>query len=126
MNENKTTAKNSFILYFRLLVSTAIGLYAARIVLLQLGADDFGLYAIVGGIVSMLIFINSSMIATSNRFLAVEIGKKGKGDLNKIFNTVLTVYISLSVFLMKCKIMSPNRMGVRGRSCNFESLLYRT
>ncbi len=100
MSENKTLAKNSLILYVRLIITTIIGLYASRIVLLELGADNFGLYAIVGGLVAMLNMLNTTMIATSNRYIAIEIGKKSGNELNKIFNTLLVVHILFGLVLL--------------------------
>ena len=100
MSENRIIAKNSFILYFRLLGTMVIGLYASRIVLLELGADNFGLYAVVGGIVAMLNFLNTTMIATSNRYIAIEIGKGQQGHLNKVFNTLLVIHIFLAILLI--------------------------
>jgi O-antigen/teichoic acid export membrane protein len=100
MNENKLIAKNSLILYLRLLISTVIGLYVSRVVLLQLGADNFGLFAVVGGLVSLMAFLNSSMIATSNRFIAVELGKKENSNPNKIFNTLLVIHIILAIVIL--------------------------
>lgn len=100
MSENKKIAKNSIILYSRLLISSFIGLYASRLVLQELGANDFGLYAVVGGIVAMLSFLNSSMISTSNRFIAIELGKKENSDVNKVFNSVLLIHIFLAFFIL--------------------------
>ena len=100
MSENRMIARNSLILYIRLIITTIIGLYASRIVLLELGADNFGLYAIVGGIVSMLNVLNTTMISTSNRFIAIEIGKKIGNELNKVFNTLLVVHIIFGLILL--------------------------
>lgn len=100
MNENKIIAKNSIILYFRLLITTVIGLYASRIILLELGIENFGLYSIVGGIVAMMNLMNTSMIATSNRYIAVEIGIKQKDNLNKVFNTLLVIHLFFSILLL--------------------------
>lgn len=98
MSENKKIAKNSIILYGRLIITTIIGLYSSRIVLLELGAGDYGLYAVLGGIVAMMNMMSSSMIATSNRYLAVEVGKGSNGDPNKVFNTLLILHIIFSLF----------------------------
>lgn len=100
MSENKKIAKNSIILYSRLLISSFIGLFTSRLVLQELGAENFGLYAVVGGIVGMLNFLNSSMISTSNRFIAIELGKKENNDVNKVFNSVLLIHIFLAVFIL--------------------------
>jgi O-antigen/teichoic acid export membrane protein len=100
MSENKKIAKNSLILYVRLIISTFIGLYTSRIILLELGVDNFGLYAIVGGIVSILNLLNTTMVSTSNRYIAIEIGKKAENDVNKIFNTLLIIHMLFGVILL--------------------------
>jgi len=92
-------------MYGRLIISTAIGLYSSRLVLLELGVDDYGLYAIVGGIVSMLNMMSTSMISTSNRFIAIEIGKKGGANPNKVFNTLLMLHVGFSfLFLILAEV----------------------
>lgn len=100
MSENRTIAKNSIILYIRLLVTTAIGLYASRVILLELGAENFGLIAVVGGIVALVNLMGSGIGSTSNRFIAVEIGKKNAGDPNKVFNSLLVVHVLLGLVLV--------------------------
>lgn len=99
MNENTRIAKNSFILYFRLLVTTFVGLYTSRIVMLELGISSYGLYSVVGGVVAMLNVMSTSMISTSNRFLAIELGKKGNGDLNSVFNALLIIHVLFAFIL---------------------------
>jgi O-antigen/teichoic acid export membrane protein len=100
MSDNKRIAKNSVILYMRLLVTTAIGLYTSRIILLELGMDDFGLYAVVGGIVAMMNLMSTTMVSASNRFIAVEIGKKDNKDTNKIFNTLIVLHVFFGILLL--------------------------
>lgn len=92
-------AKNSLYLYAKLFVSTILGLYVSRIVLLELGAESFGLYVVIGGIVSMLNFLNETLLATTNRFISVELGKGKVGEVNKIFNNAFVIHLILSVFL---------------------------
>ena len=100
MSDNRKIVNNSIILYFRLLVTSIIGLYSSRLVLQELGVDDFGLYGIVGGIIGLMNFLNSSMISTSNRYIAVELGKGDDGNVNRIFNIVLVIHLILSVFIL--------------------------
>lgn len=100
MSENRQIAKNSIILYVRLVISTIVGLYVSRIVLLELGVDDFGLFAVVGGLISIMNIMNSSMISTSNRYISVELGKKENNNLNKIFNTLFSIHILLAIILI--------------------------
>lgn len=100
MSDNRRIANNSIILYTRLLITTVIGLYTSRIILLELGVEDFGLYAVVGGIVSLMSMMSKSIMATSNRFLAVEIGKNENRNPNKIFNTLLTIHVLFSFLFL--------------------------
>ena len=51
--ENNRIAKNTLMLYFRMFITMAVGLYTSRIVLAILGVQDYGIYNVVGGFVSM-------------------------------------------------------------------------
>lgn len=97
MNDNKKIAFNSIIIYLRLCVVSLISIVLSRVVLDALGASDYGLYNVVGGIVLLLNVVNSSMTSTTYRYLAFEIGKKDKGDPNKIFNTSLLIHIGFAL-----------------------------
>ena len=70
---NKRIAKNTLLLYVRMLLTMAIGLYTSRVVLAELGISDYGLYSVVGGIVTMFTFINGSLNAGTQRFLTFEL-----------------------------------------------------
>lgn len=99
-SDNKRIAYNTMILYVKLALSIVIGLYTSRVVLLALGASDYGLYAVVGGIVMLMNFFGSTMLSTSYRFLAIEMGKGERGDLNRIYNTVFIIHVGLAVLLI--------------------------
>ena len=66
-SNNKRIAKNTLLLYFRMLVTMAVSLYTSRVVLNILGVEDFGIYNVVGGIVAMFGFINGSMTSATQR-----------------------------------------------------------
>ncbi len=103
MTNNKDNTKifiNTIFLYFKLIISTFIGLYVSREVLRILGESDFGLYAVVGGIVALMNFLSTVMSSTSYRFIAIEIGKGENGDVNKIFNTVLVIHSFLAIIVL--------------------------
>ena len=72
---NKRIAKNTMYLYFRMGISMIVSLYTSRIVLQALGVVDYGIYGVVGGIVSMFGFINASMSGATARFINFELGK---------------------------------------------------
>ncbi len=82
-----------------MIISILVGLFTSRFVLQALGASDFGLYNVVGGIVVLCTFILSSLSVTTTRFLNIEMGKKD-GDLNKIFNVSNTVHITLAIIVL--------------------------
>lgn len=100
MSENKKIAKNSMILYTRLVFSTILGLYASRLVLIELGEDSFGLFMVVGGLISLINFLSSTMITTTYRFISVEIGRDNLLEVNKVFNKSLVIHIVVAIFLL--------------------------
>jgi O-antigen/teichoic acid export membrane protein len=90
---NKTIAKNTVFLYFRMMLTIVITLYTSRIVLQTLGVNDYGLYAVVGGVVGMLSFLNAALSTGSSRFLTFELGTGDSDKLRKTFSTVLSIHI---------------------------------
>jgi O-antigen/teichoic acid export membrane protein len=93
-------AQNSAIMYFRLIITTLIGLYSSRLLLSELGAAQFGLYSLIGGVITLLNILNTTMISTSNRFIALQIGRNNLIELNKIFNTLLVVHLIFGIVLL--------------------------
>lgn len=74
-----------------------VSLYTSRVVLSTLGVESFGVYNVVGGIVSMLSFFNSSMATSTQRFLNFEMGKKDASALNKVFINAVNSHILIAV-----------------------------
>ena len=64
---NKRIAKNTLLLYIRMLFLMAVSLYTSRVVLQALGVQDFGIYNVVGGVVAMFGFLNSAMSSSTQR-----------------------------------------------------------
>jgi O-antigen/teichoic acid export membrane protein len=93
----RKVVKNTFLLYVRMFFMTIISLYTSRVVLSALGIVDFGLYNVVGGIVIMFSFLNSSMSLSVNRFLAYEIGRKDFIQLQKVFSSSILIHIFISI-----------------------------
>lgn len=100
MNDNKRIAVNSFVIFLRLCIVSLISIIVSRVVLDALGASDFGLYNVVGGIVTLLNVANAAMLSTTYRYLAFEIGKKSVGNPNKIFNTSLIIHAGFAGALL--------------------------
>lgn len=87
-------------LYFRMLLVMGVNLYTSRVVLQVLGFDDYGLYNVVGGIVTMFTFLNGSLGAATSRYITFELGRKDYTQLNKVFNTALLIHIALAVIIV--------------------------
>lgn len=95
VSDNKRVAKNTLFLYGRMLLSMLISLYTARVVLKTLGASDFGLYNVVGGVIAVFSVLRALIATGTQRFLSFEMGKgSGLERLRSVFTT------SLSTFLM--------------------------
>lgn len=99
-SNNKRIAKNTVFLYFRMVLTMFIGLFSVRIVLNALGEEDYGIYNVVGGVVTMLAFLNNSLSSATQRFLSFELGKKNKKELHTIFCNSMTLYIWVCVILL--------------------------
>ena len=99
MGNNRRIAKNTLLLYFRMLLTIAVGLYTSRVVLNTLGVSDYGVYNVVGGIVAMLSFLNSALTAASQRFISFELGRGDRQRLKQIFCTSVTIHAVLAVII---------------------------
>jgi O-antigen/teichoic acid export membrane protein len=100
LSENKRIAVNSMILYFRLIVTTIVGVLATRLVVKNLGIPDYGLYSIVGSVVLLMGFLNTVMISTTYRFIAFEMGIDNGRNVNKVFNISLTIHLALAFMVV--------------------------
>lgn len=93
---NKRIAKNTLLLYFRMLFLMAVSLYTSRVVLNALGVEDFGIYNVVGGVVAMFSVLSGSLSTAISRFITYELGKGNKENLNKIFSSAVTIQFGLA------------------------------
>lgn len=98
--DNKRIAKNAAALYIRMFVSMIVGLFTTRIVLQELGVEDYGIYNVVGGFVSMFTLISGSLEASVGRFLTYELGTGNLEKLKKVFSSSLLVMIGLSIIVV--------------------------
>ena len=83
-----------------MLLVMGVNLYTSRVVLRILGFEDYGLYNVVGGIVTMFTFLNGSLGSATSRYITFELGKKNFERLNKIFNTALVIHIAIAVLII--------------------------
>ncbi len=99
-SNTKRMAKNSMALYVRMIVNIFINLYTSRVILDTLGVEDFGIYNLVGGIIAMLTFLNSSMSGATSRFLAFDIGQGDNEKLQKTYSTAIHIHIRIALIML--------------------------
>lgn len=87
-------------LYLRMLLILVIGLFSVRMILSILGVTDYGIYNVVGGVVTMFSFLSGSLATSSQRYFSIEIAKHDYKALNKVFSLNMTTFIVISVILV--------------------------
>ena len=97
---NKRIAKNTLLLYVRMLFSMAVSLYTSRVVLNVLGVVDYGINNVVGGIVIMFAFLNSTMAVSTQRFLSFDIGRGDAPMMNKTFNIAFVIHLCIGLLVL--------------------------
>lgn len=91
---------NSIALYLKLFITVIVGLYLTRVVLNRLGVDDYGIYNLIGGVISLLSFLQAALTVSTQRYLSVAIGKKDSQVLNTVFSSSLAIHIVLSLGIL--------------------------
>ena len=99
-HNTRRIAKNTLVLYVRMLVLMLVGLYTSRVVLSALGENDFGIYDVVGGVVAMFTIISGSLNSAISRFITFEMGKNDPMRLNKVYSTAVTIQLILAVVVV--------------------------
>ncbi len=97
---SKRIAKNTLLLYLRMLFNMAISLYTSRIILQTLGVEDFGIYNVVGGVVLMFSFLNNAMTAAVQRYISFELGRGVSEKLNRIFSMSVNIHVILALIII--------------------------
>lgn len=97
---NKRIAQNAIFLYIRMLLVMAVSLYTSRVVLATLGVDDYGIYNVVGGVVSLFAFLQGTISGVTQRFLTFELGTGNQERLRKVFNTAMSIHIIIAIFIL--------------------------
>lgn len=96
---NKRIAKNTLYLYLRMFISLALSIVTGRVVLRTLGVDDYGINAVVGGVIGMFSVMQVCMIGATSRFITFELGRGDEKRLKDTFSTTLTIHIIIAAIL---------------------------
>ena len=96
-DNNKRIAKNTLLLYFRMLFLMVISLFTSRVTLQTLGVENFGIYNVVGGVVAMFSIMSGSLSNAISRYITFELGKGDLKKMKKVFSTTVNVQIIMAV-----------------------------
>lgn len=97
---NQRIAKNTVFLYFRMLLLMVVSLYTSRVVLETLGVEDYGIYNVVGGFVTMFAFLNGAMGASTMRYITYALGTGDNNELKKVFSTSIITHLIISLIVI--------------------------
>lgn len=97
---NKRLAKNTLILYARMLVTVGISFYSTRLILYNLGVSDYGVYNVIGGFVSMFYMVTATMTQAVSRFLTFELGRNDAKRLQQTFSTSVNILLLLALVVV--------------------------
>ena len=93
-------AKNTLMLYIRMLFTMAVSLFTSRVILQTLGVEDYGIQNVVGGVITMFTFINGGMVSSTQRYLNFEIAKGNAERLRSVFNTALQIHALIALVII--------------------------
>ena len=93
-------AKNTLMLYFRQILIMLVSLYTVRVILNALGADAYGTYNVIAGIVAMFSFLTSCIAGAAQRFFSYDLGKGGEDSLKETFSAILLIFIIVSFVVL--------------------------
>ncbi len=97
---SRRIARNTMMLYLRMLLVMGVTLYTSRVVLRALGVEDFGIFTAVGGVVVIFSSISGVLSTAISRFITIEIGRGDQQQLNRVFSTSLLIQIVISVVVV--------------------------
>ena len=97
---NKRIAKNTLLLYVRMLFLMLISLYTSRVILNALGVEDYGIYNVVGGVVTMFSVLSGSLSAAISRFITFELGKGDNERLKRVFSSSVTIQAGIALIII--------------------------
>ena len=95
-SNNKRIAFNTILLYARMIAVLLINLYTVRVVLRALGAEDYGIYNVVAGVITMLTSFSSVLSSATQRFFSYSLGNRNQEQMRKIFSASTNIFLAIS------------------------------
>ena len=100
LSGNSRMARNTIFLYIRMAFVMLVTLYISRVTLQTLGVEDFGVYNVVAGFVSMFTFLNASLTACIQRYYNFEHGKNGSIGFKNVYITSFYIQLAISIVIL--------------------------
>lgn len=97
---SKLVIKNTIYMYLRLFLTLVIGFLTSRVILRVLGVEDFGIYNLVGGVVTLFMFVNQSLTSSTQRYITYDLGTKDSSRLNATFSMCMNAHILFSIIII--------------------------
>lgn len=98
-------ARNTLFLFVRMAVVTLLSLYISRVLLAALGVEDFGVYQVVGSLVTAFGFVNGAMVAATQRFYSYELGRGNVSGVGRVYS--VSIVVQLLLVLLICTVAIP-------------------
>ena len=98
-DNNKRIAKNTAFLYIRMLFVLFVSLYTSRVVLNTLGVEDFGVYNVVAGFVTLFGFFNATLSSSMQRFYNYEGINDPVNGYHRVYSTGLIIHLALYIII---------------------------
>lgn len=96
----KRIAKNTFMLYIRMLFLMVVNLYTSRVILQALGVEDYGVYNAIAGFIAMFSMVSSAIAGAISRFITFVLGQGDKDKLKKVFSTAIIIQLTLAAIIV--------------------------
>lgn len=93
-------AKNTLLLYIRMLLLLVVSLYTSRVILEVLGIDDYGIYNLIAGFVTFLTFISNSLVSAMQRYFNVALGKNDLQNYRDVFSMSINILALFSCLIL--------------------------
>lgn len=101
-SSNRRLAKNTLMLYARMLLVMLVTLYTSRVVLRVLGVEDYGIYSIVGGVVVSFSILSNAMSGAISRFITFSLGQGDIKKVRKLFSVAVTIQFCIGALIIVC------------------------
>lgn len=99
-SDSKRIAKNTGVLYIRMIILMVVTLYTSRVILATLGIDDYGIYTLIGGFISIFSFVSHALVQAMQRFFNVALGQQDRAKFERIYSMGINIFIIFSLLLL--------------------------